>query len=466
MFYVVILLFVIFFVLFKFKIKRGVLKNKVRFTRKNLNAIFYTMPLKLNYFDYKNYDVPLKKLALLDHIISCVLYSSPKFYNDKLNLTMMKNFGIDIKKPILYFDKLDDKLFESISIAKQYTQFNAITNANYENKYQSKNLLYLDTQFCDIKLFSSIMVFNVYSKEKFKVQDFKHEMLQLFVNNRPLSLKYLITDNQNCYSYQNGEIKVFIGHFNDSGDYFKVLVENTGKSKKFDFLFNFDLDEKNYFIKKINSYYLIENVLSKQKAYITCNKKIDINCYIDKVKKPFIQIKKHILLEKSKKYEFIIFIGDNASKNKLDSALISYKEKINNYFNIKLKSKNVKLNYLVNYYLKRNVTTSRYKLLSNDNFDEVQKQYKLHKISALDFYMWIKQKYLGIFECENKLKIEPLLKEDFDCEIFINGKSTLVEVRLYGELKNCIVLNGVKYHNINFLTYDNLNNCDKLLVFM
>ena len=466
MFYVVILIFVVFLVLFKFKLKSGILKNKIKFRRKNLNAIFYTIPLKLNYFDYKNYDVPLKKLALIDHIISCVLYGSPKFYNDKLNLTMMKNFGIDIKKPILYFEKLDDKLFESISIAKHYVNFNAITNANYENKYQSKNLLYLDTQFCDIKLFSSIMAFNVYSKEKFKVQDFKHEMLQFFIDGKALGLKYLISDNQNCYSYQNGEIKAFIGHFNDSGDYFKVLIENTGKIKDIDFLLNFDLDERNYLIKKINSYYLIENVLSKQKTYISCNKKIDINCYIDNVKKPFIQIKKHILLEKSKKYEFIIFIGKNAGKNKLDNALILYKEKINNYFNIKLKSKNAKLNYLVNYYLKRNVTSSKYKMFSNYNFDEVQQLYKLHKISALDFYMWIKQKYLGICECDNKLKIEPLLKEDFDCEIIIKEKSTLVEVRRYGELKNCIVLNGVKYHNINFLTYDNLNNCDKLLVFM
>ena len=466
MFYVVILLFVVFWVLFKFKIKRGILKSKIKFRRKNLIAIFYTIPLKLNYFDYKNYDVPLKKLALIDHIISCVLYNSPKLYNDKLNLIMLKNFGVDVKKPILFFDKIDDRLFEAISIAKNYVDFNAITNANYENKYQSENILYLDTQFCDIKLYSSIMALNVYSKEKFKVRDDKHQMMQLYLKSKAISLKYLISKNKNIYSYQSDEIKIIIEHYYDNGNYFHASIENIGKNKNVDFLLNFDLDTRKYLIKKINSYYLIENVLSKQKKYILCDKKISINNCLDKVKKPYIQIKKHIFLKKSNKYEFHIFVGENINKNKLKNSLSSYEEKINSYFNFKLKSKNVKLNYLVNYYLKRKVTSSKYEKLYYDNFDEVQHLYKLHKISALDFYMWIKQKYLGIYEYSNNLKIEPLFKEDFDCEIVINGKVTFIEIRRFGELKNCIVMNGVKYRNINFLPYDNLNNCDKLLVFM
>ncbi len=467
MIYCLCCIFLIFLTIIKIKKPKVILKtnNKYRISKKA--GIYYTKQLNLNFFEYKNYQNKLRQLMLIDHIISCVKYASPTIYNKEIDYIALKNFGIDIKLPVLYFDFIDNSLLMAITIAKQYCNFNAITSDKYFDK-KTNYLLFLDKEFCSLNLFTSIMSLNVFSVKKFKVVNNGTKLFEIKVNDKELNSDYAIFDNKHFYKFIDSDAKITISKFNDQGEYVFVTIKNLiQKTVNTKIDINFNLNKENYFIKHSGNRLTLTNTLTKNINYLICSKNVEYNIQLDRFINPKLQIRKEINVPRHRCVTFCVYFGDSLiNKNTLFNSQKNYSAKLEGLLNIRIKSKNVKLNYLINYYLIKKVTSCSYLNLYEKEFDIVYNLFKKKAITALDFYMWLKMVYLGIEQSDDRIKVHPICKFDFEVEIRIDDKKLNIEVKHSKQSGSCIIVDNIKYHNINVIPYNQILNCKKLFVLL
>ncbi len=466
MIYYVILLFGVFLIILRFKKSKSKLKKCIHCKLSKVKGIFYTQKLCLNCLEYKNYDNTLKQIKLIDNIISCAKYGAPKLYNENIDFLALKNFGIDITIPILYFKKFDSETYNAVQIAKTYYKFNAITDIRFSNT-SYHDILYLDSEFSIMSLYCSIMALNVYAEDKFKVIKNDDDKLTTKVNNQAITYTYIENNNYQTYQFSNSETHIQINQFNFDGEYKKISIQNkSSKSISIDLEFIYDLNTRNLYFENTKRQCKIVDVVTKQFKFLFCDKNIEINYQGSKYLNPRLQIIKHIYLKGMQNASFNLYFGNTIiDKNYLENSSIYYKNKIKEMTNIKIKSSNIKLNYLFNYYLKQHITIVNYLQIDAIDIDVVYSLYKNKKINAIDFYMWLKEKYLGIKIFKDKLKIVPIFKENFEFELNINNKKICVAV-YSGEEQKCINIDGIKYCNINIIPFSQILNCNNLIVYV
>ena len=466
MIYCVIFLFVVFLIILRFKKPKRILKKYIHCKLSKVKGLFYTQKLYLNYLEYKNYDNTLKQIKLIDNIISCAKYCVPKLYNENIDSLALKNFGIDITIPILYFKKFDNEIYNAVQIAKTYYKFNAITDITFSN-LSYNNIFYLDSEFSIMSLYCSIMALNVYTEETFKVIINDGNKLTTKLNNQAITYAYIENNNYQTYQFSNSTSNIQINQFNFDGEYKKINIQNKSfKSISVDIEFTYDLNTKNLYFENTKRQCKIIDVVTKHFKFLLCDKNIEINYQGNKYLNPRLQIIKHINLKGMQNASFNLYFGNNIiDKNYLENSSIYYENKIKELTNIKIKSSNIKLNYLFNYYLKQHITTVNYLQIDAIDIDIVYSLYKNKKINAIDFYMWLKEKYLGIKIFKDKLKIAPICKENFEFELNINNKKICVGV-YSSEQQKCINIDGIKYCNINIIPFSQILNCNNLIVYV
>ena len=466
MIYYVILLFGVFLIILRFKKSKSKLKKCIHCKLSKVKGIFYTQKLCLNCLEYKNYDNTLNQIKLIDNIISCAKYGAPKLYNENIDFLALKNFGIDITIPILYFKKFDSETYNAVKIAKTYYKFNAITDIRFSNS-SYHDILYLDSEFSIMSLYCSIMALNVYAEDKFKVIKNDDDKLTTKVNNQAITYTYIENNNYQTYQFSNSETHIQINQFNFDGEYKKISTQNkSSKTISIDLEFIYDLNTRNLYFENTKRQCKIVDVVTKQFKFLLCDKNIEINYQGSQYLNPRLQIIKHIYLKGMQNSSFNLYFGNTIiDKNYLENSSIYYKNKIKEMTNIKIKSSNIKLNYLFNYYLKQHITTVNYLQIDATDIDVVYSLYKNKKINAIDFYMWLKEKYLGIKIFKDKLKIVPIFKENFEFELIINNKKICVAI-YSGEEQKCINIDGIKYCNINIIPFSQISNCNNLIVYV
>ncbi len=454
---------VIFLLCFKIKKKCGILKSKKIYKISISKGCYYSKKLLLNFFEYKNYDIPLKKLKYIDHIISCVKYAGVKAYNDDIDIKTLKNFGIDISLPILYFEKIDKFILDCIKISKNYVNFNAITDIKYKD--QSDLFLYLDKQFCSLSLFTGIMNLNKYTISKFKIVKSQFMDCSIQIDKNVAKPKNIVNDNFMVYEYIHQNVTLKISQFEYFGNYYHIeIINKEDINHDVDIKIDFETD-RDICVKKVSKGIFIKHILNNQSQYLLSNKSLKYLVEIDKFLIPKIRLAKNINIKAKSSCDFIIYYGNKQlDENALNKSIDNYKDYLKKLLNFAINSKDMKLNYLINSLLPRKVTKVNYNKINSISFKEVSTLFIKQKIDALDYYMWLKETYFGILATKYKIKILPLYDQNFEASIVLDGKKYLIDVKRSNDGAKYLILDDVKFHNINSVAVKHLSACDKLQI--
>ena len=467
MIYFVLLVFFIMLFALKFKGANILLKSDIKFKIAKKCGFYYTKKLNLNFLEYKNYNNSISDIMLIDHIISCAKFNTPKLYNKNIDFDSLKNFGVDTNAPILYFDFMNKNLLNAISITKTYCKFNAVTSYKYFNDYHSDNMLYLDDEFCSMNLFTSIMSLNVYQDSKFKVRCNKSDITEICLNGAKLQYALIVDNNTQHYIFSNNQVKIEVEHFSYDGDFYCVNIDNSsGKSYDIDIYFNFDLPFIISYIDQSKNKCSIFDIKTNRKKYFICDKKVKYTFELNGYKYKKIKLSKQIQIKANQNYYFSIYYTNTAiKKDYLPLIKQNYFKKIDEIFNIKVKSSNLKINNLINYYLKKQIYYTNFIDIKTNSFDEVFKLYKEHSVTALDFYMWLKSSYLGLKFYHDKIKVNPICK--FDYIVIVNSISKVFQIDVkHTDKENYVFVAGTKYHNIDVIPFCYVSDNDRLLVYL
>ena len=132
MIYVIITLLICILILtIRLKLNKKLLKTRKKFKINCYKPCYFTsIKLFLNCLTPNDEKfLSLKELQFVDHILSCVKFNTPKIYG-KINYDALKNYNLNLCKPILFFDKITKNEANLIKIAQKYEKFNVIIQQN------------------------------------------------------------------------------------------------------------------------------------------------------------------------------------------------------------------------------------------------------------------------------------------------------------------------------------------------
>ncbi len=479
--FICVCLFMLTFVTLKIlkqKYQKKFLKCKKKFfLAKPKSKTFTDVCLMLNYFKTNNYKTfkSLKTLKDVDHIISCVLYKTPITYNLHIDNIILKNFGIDINLPVFFVKEYNKKYVKNLIYAKNYVKFNLIFNEDNFIKFKKLNKIkyfILNTKFASIKLLNNIMALNINTENKFKVKKEDNFYNFEIKNNKDILVPNTkIENNFLCEIYNNNNVYVEVKKCLNNGEflYFKIL-NKSNIMQRVEVNYNYKLLGKYYEYHKIPNGLRVREILQNQLLFF-CNsaniKYLYPNNMIKEITLPFLKLYKCFSLKPNSEEQFVLYIGNRQiTKNDLYESLILYKRKIDDIVNFKIKCRNKTLEYLINYYLPNRIILEDLNELDNanaDNFEECYFLFKQKKLSSLSFYLWLKHFYVGLIENENFLKFNTKLEEDFVIYYTFNNKTKEIVFKNMKSQKYMLI-NGVKFHNCNLISKQNLDAIDKLML--
>lgn len=481
----VLVFLLIFITILKIKNKKSeksLIKTKnLYYLAKPKKNIFTTRQMLLNFFNSQNFKQfkSLKELKCVDHILSCVLYNSPKTYGKEVDLKVLENAGINCNLPIFFVENIDEVMFKHLICAKNYADFNIIfLNNSYLNKNKDKKLknkikyFVIDEKYCSLKLLNNIMLLNINAKDKFKV---KKIVLDNFfeIKNSGLKLNTIskIDNNFYCDCYYNNNVDIEVQSFVYNGKFKKFIINNkTSVNQKIKIKIQKKLDNKYYSYQKKNGL-MIYDVLKKTKFFVQSDDYIKIQYPENEnniIEHPYFMITKQIVLKPYQKTDFLLYFGNCfLTKTQINSCVCNYLNRIKNIVNFSVKIDDKKLEYLFNEFLPKKIILEDKKescSINEKSYNVVYDLLKEKKINYYQFYMWLKEKYFGFIENENFIKINPLCEQSFDINYKLKEDIITIKVLIKKSCYSYVQIGNVKYYNYTIIPKNKIDKFTNLVL--
>lgn len=482
--YLLIIFFI--FILINLKLKQlnkkhiKIKTKSLYFLAKPQKKVFTKSQMLLNYFkieDLKKFK-SLAKLRNVDHILSCVLYNTPKTYGKSINKVVLKNAGIDVNLPVFVVKNPNKEIIRDLIVALKFKKFNIVffTNQYLLDKKDKKlkielNYISLDTKFCSLTLLNNIMLLNINTNCKFKVQNVvKGNIFEIKNNGKQLNCISKIQNNLHCDLFCNNNVNVEVYNFKNSGQYLIFEISNkTNNNQTVDIKLGDKLDDNHYAFNKIPNGLILFNILTTKKYFIICDNYVKIKYSQNRnniVELPYYLISKHFHLTAFMKIKFIIYFGEkNINKNEFSNCIDNFISQINNIVKFKVSLENKKLEFMFNEYLPKRIVLEDiqyFKKLEENSFDCVYSMYKRKQISCFQFYIWLKEKFFGVLENESFIKINPICNTSF-CIAYKYEKNIInIKIERKNSGNSYLQMGKVKYYNCLIIPKDKINKFDNL----
>lgn len=146
---------------------------------------------------------------------------------------------------------------------------------------------------------------------------------------------------------------------------------------------------------------------------------------------------------------FIETINQKIENINLEEIINLYKSKIKEIVNIKIQTSDAFLNNLINFELPSKLTLDQTSIEPiKQSCEENLNNYKIGKLSAREFFVWLKETFFGIQIQKDRLSFTPIFCNDFNIELTYNQKKIKIKV-LQNLAKKFVEIDGVRYVNLS-----------------
>ncbi|MBQ8845167.1 MAG: hypothetical protein IJ008_04040 [Clostridia bacterium] len=374
---------------------------------------------------------------LTQTIINRVELHAPILYDNNIKFESIKYLGININLPIFKFEKkLTKNHLKAFILAQKSVEFNLIlfeemlTKKDRKLLAKIKNLFIINSNFISLSAIETINKLNInyYSKINFK-ENLNENYFSIYGEVINLSYKNMFLSKKEEKNDVFFDLNMFLLN---GQNYFLKLNNKLNHEKEIDFEINIPLKKGYYFFKKMSNCIVVENITTKEKLYFNFSTSYqDISfSHIDGLENSTlacINLKVKTKLKPKEHKAYFFNFGDTKFilKNQkiMEKFFILSVEKLNEIFNLKIKTNRSEFDYNFNYDMPRRIIINwlnfscdkklEYKYFSfkNSILEEKDNQYFLKK----NFNLNIKE--VGIFNGEIFKKI-----------LIFNGDEKLIQI--------------------------------------
>lgn len=415
-------------------------------------------------------------------ILRKVRFNFPETYNRTPNLKNLKDSGIKIDCPIYVEDiqKITKSYLKNLWLAKKIFDFNLVIfyRDSFIPKPSYKKFLngakFLNLNYVNFKLKQDIFLLNInrqkvdtisYNyKDKIDIKNWKSDMTRL----NDFCLSKLFFDDKNF-------IEIKQTYFN--GFYYFINIEKYNNNKKIIILLKKIIKniKNNYFlIKKIKNGYLINNYMFDKKYYFLTNLAIKnfriLRCFKD----DSIEINAELfIVKKSDNFpNYFVYLGEENFDFFCSNISEEIIKKINEKFNIKIKTNVNKIDYFFNQFLPKKIILEK---LTNFNFTDKINQITINNISSiLEPLEYYKSKKISADCCYNLIKnsmfnwhkdsivFSNKLIKNFSLKMFYQDKIKNFEIYSSKQIK--LIIGNIEYINCKAIPINVLKTEDDFII--
>ncbi len=301
-------------------------------------------------------------------IVNRIKFHAPILYDDDVDLDILLKNGIEMKKPIFKFEKnLNGALLKAFELAQKDVDFTLVLCRSSLGKTKEKALQKIDNLFVvdectPARLLQSINKLNINypSSSNFNL-DFREKFFK--IGGRAL--------NPHFDDFCLRQVAIFDNIFVDYSEFvlngnnhFAILQNKSELEKKVEIELNIPLEKGYYFFKRLPKTILVENVLTKTKRYLNfvCrNAKFSFSMVDGLENSVFCCVNVKATLTLKPNEDGFVFFNFGESKFSLgtQAGIGLFKQiawqKSCEIFNLQIKTKNPKFDYLFNHTLPQKI---------------------------------------------------------------------------------------------------------------
>lgn len=294
-------------------------------------------------------------------ILNRIRFHAPIVFDGEVDLNVLKDEGIDTKKPIFKFDKVLNKhLLKAFMLAKREEEFNLLLPMDSLSVSGAKSVKKLKNVFLYSKYAPTKFIENM---NKLNINYHSHSNYNLVYKDKFIKLNGEIINSKYeqfalSYATYNDKIAVSYKEFVLNGTNFWFRFINKSNVEKVQTLeLNLPLPKGYFFFKKMNKYVLVENLLTRQKQYFNfmCkHAKFSFSSVDGLDNSVFCCINVKITLKLIPNKEQCIFFNfgndkiSSKSCGEIEKLFVMSQQKCREIFNVKVKTKNPKFDNYFN----------------------------------------------------------------------------------------------------------------------
>ncbi|MBO5884234.1 MAG: hypothetical protein J6Q51_00385, partial [Clostridia bacterium] len=162
------------------------------------------------------------------------------------------------------------------------------------------------------------------------------------------------------------------------------------------------------------------------------------------------------------------YVGtQNKSQYLIKDDINCFYESLYKFLNYKVKISNKKLEYLFNVYLPKQIESCELDTKQKIEIKDINEVYKLYKqkhITAINFYLWLKEVYFGIKETNVGILIKPIYTGEF-CLLYKHKlRDIVISIKNLCLDNKYMEIDGVKYKNYFLIPKNKLDIINKVML--